>query len=203
MAKPRSPGSGRGRPRDEAKDREILVATRQLFSQVGYGALTIEGVAARAEVARTTIYRRWPTKLDLVMAVLDLVFENAAEPSSGNLRDDLIALELENLEVFDSPGFRIAGPVLISDLASYPDFAAAYRSHMIEGRREAFLRVLRRGVEQGDLRPATDLGLAMDQLTGPLLYRALWRGLPLPRQMAEEIVDTILARYGAPKKKGR
>jgi AcrR family transcriptional regulator len=179
------------------------VAARSLMAEVGYGALTIEGVAARADVARTTIYRRWPTKLDLVMAMLGLVFEGAAEPTSGNLRDDLIALELDNLEVFDSPGFRVAGPVLIADLASYPDFAAAYRSQVIEGRREVFLRILRRGVEQGELRRDTDLELAMDQLTGPLLYRALWRGDPLPRRMAEELVDMVLVRYGTPKKKGR
>jgi AcrR family transcriptional regulator len=170
-----------------------LGATLDELAESGYGALTIEAVAARSGIARTTIYRRWANKLELVTAALGQPFPTPA-PDTGDLRIDLIQVQRENLAVTDSALFWRAVPGLIADLAVYPEFANAYRAH---DRRGILLKVLQRGIDRNELPLETDLNLMADLLVAPLYYRAVVRNDDLPSELADEIVDMVLAHYQA------
>ena len=193
---PAGPARAAGRPRAQEKDQAILDATRMLLATEGYAAVTIEGVAARARVARTTIYRRWRSKLHLVIAAVEGPVVAVPIADTGSLRTDLFEVERETGRMFAGPEFRMAAPGLVADLAGFPDLAAAYRRDVIERRREAIRTVLRRGIERGELRPGADLDLLMDQLTGPLWYRAAVRGAAISAAETDQIVETVLAGYG-------
>jgi AcrR family transcriptional regulator len=192
-----------GRPRDERADRAILRATLELIAQRGVHRFRTEDVAARARVGKGAIYRRHPSKDDLVMAsVAALVDEEIVVPDTGSTRADLLVLMREAVELYRGslPGRLM--PNLVSAMAERPELARVVREGFLIRRRSALAEVLRRGVDRGDLRPDLDLELVLDVLGGPLFYRLLITGGPLDEQLAEGVTELILRGF-APDKPGR
>jgi AcrR family transcriptional regulator len=192
-----------GRPRDERADRAILRATLELIAERGVHGFRTEDVAARARVGKGAIYRRHPSKDDLVMAsVAALVDEEIVVPDTGSTRADLLALMREAVELYRGslPGRLM--PNLVSAMAEGPELARVVREGFLIRRRSALAEVLRRGVERGDLRPDVDLELVLDVLGGPLFYRLLITGGPIDEQLAEGVTELILRGF-APDKPGR
>src|SRR5918996_5195266 len=107
----------RGRPRDARADRAILDAVLDLLVEVGYAGLTIEGVAEKAGVAKTTVYRRWPSKASLVVALGQDVATQVRVPDTGTVRGDASALLRDVIKTYTKTvvGRVIAG--LIADMA--------------------------------------------------------------------------------------
>ena len=194
------PPRGPGRPRDARRDEAILAATLGLLTDVGYQALTIERVAAKAGVGRPTIYRRWPSKPALVVAAL-VHSTRLAIPvrNTGSLRRDLIAIQRHQAALMSSPGTRRVTAGLVADLASDPELSEKYVHDYLVPRRDSVFEVLRRGVDRGELDPTTDFAFVYELLIGPLFQRAVVWGQPLPPELAEQTVDVVLARFGTPK----
>ena len=175
----------------------ILAATRELLAEGGVHKLTVEGVAARSGVAKTTIYRRFPGgKRELALAVLiDMVETVAAVPDLGDTRRELTAFVDATLHVLGSTLMGRVMQGLVSDLANDPQLAAEFRERVVELRVGEVRRMVERGIERGDLRPDTDVGIAHELLFGPVYYRLLLGAAPLDKRLAPLLVDAVLKAF--------
>lgn len=185
-----------GRPRNETYDDRILDATMAILAEDGYPRLTIDGVAARANVGRPTIYRRWPSKPALIVAALARSTGLAPAPDTGSLRDDLLAVQEHQVTLMNSNGFRRITPGLVADLSADPELAHTYLADYIAPRRQSVWDALQRGIERGELEPDIDFAFISDLLTGPLFYRVLVRGEHLQHTDAQRTVDVVLSAFG-------
>ena len=179
-------------PRATRTEEAILEATRELLIEVGVRGLTIEGVAARAGVAKTTVYRRWKSKEELALAVLFEMVKIVDVADLGNIRDELIAFVNFAVRIL---GKTLMGRVmqgLVSDFASNEELGTAFREQVISKRLAEVHRLIQRGVERGELRPDVDPVLVQELLVGPVYYRHLLSGRKLDGRLAERIVDTVL-----------
>lgn len=194
-SRPQRLGPARGRPRSEAVERAILEGVMRLLEEgVPLAELSIERVARTAGVGKATIYRRWPGKEELFVDVM-----RAAEPADPvlpgtSMRDDLIVL-LESLRL---RGLVSRSSAILhnayAQMKSSPKIWAAYQAGVIEPRRNLGLEVLRRGRRDGEFRADVDLELVHDMFVGPMLVRSVLRPeADLPEDLAEKIVDTVLA----------
>jgi AcrR family transcriptional regulator len=193
---PRSPG----RPRSPAAERAILDATLELLASEGFDRLTVEGVAAHAGVGKATIYRRWPSKLALVLAAVgELSSHPLPELTTGRTRNDLVSLLRHIIEALTG---TIAGrilPGLVAESAHSPELLGVLHDFWIS-RRRMMLEVLRHGAAQGDLPEGVDLELIADLLYGPVHYRFLISAAPVDPPLAEQVVDAVMAQWGPPGK---
>jgi AcrR family transcriptional regulator len=182
-----------GRRRSALTETKILDATRQLLADGGVRALTVEGVAARAGVAKTTIYRRYRSKDDLALAVLiDMVKTVAAVPDLGDARAELIHFLRATLAILSQTLMGRVMQGLVSDMASDASLAAAFRDQVVRLRVQEVSSVITRGIQRGDLREDLDPELVHELLFGPLYYRLLLSGQPLEAPFADQIVDSVL-----------
>ena len=174
---------GRGRPRNAEADTAILSATRALLAERGWADLTIAEVAARAGVAKTTIYRRWPTKPELVAAVTR-AFHDAerAIPDTGTLRGDFRVMVREIAEKAETTEGQGIGRMIMMDL-SHPEVLAIAKATRDEFRRP-WVAVLERAIARGELPAGSDTSLILDLLIGPLLARRF--------RLGETLDDTTL-----------
>jgi AcrR family transcriptional regulator len=188
-----TPGSRRGgRPRSSAAEQAILQATRELLVETGVQGLTIQGVAARAGVAKTTIYRRWRDKDELALAVvLDMVEQVVELPELGDTRAELTAFVTAAVEVLGSTLMGRVMQGLVSDLATDPELARAFRERVVSVRNAEVERLVERGIARGDLRPGTDPETAHELLIAPVYYRLLLTGRPLTPAFAKRNVDAV------------
>jgi AcrR family transcriptional regulator len=188
-----------GRPRDPRVDRSILEAALELLADGGPEALTIEAVAARAAVARTTVYRRWHARDELVLAVLDDVAARLMPaPNLGDTRADLIAVIDTAVRVLTSTPIGRLMAALVSELPRNAELAQAFRRHLVDVRRRELNAVLERGLARGDLRADVDTDAAPDLLIGPVYYRVLLAGQRPGRRYAEQVVDAFLRGAARP-----
>jgi AcrR family transcriptional regulator len=191
-----------GRQRRAGTELAILDATRELLAEGGVRDLTIEGVAARAGVAKTTIYRRWRSKQELALAVLiDMIDRMAAVPDLGDTRSEMVAFVDRAVQVFGSTLMGRVMQGIVSDLAADGDLAEAFRARAVALRQAEGRALVERGVERGELRPGTDPELVHELLFGPVYYRLFLSGRPLDPGLAERVVDPVMAAFapaGAP-----
>ena len=194
-----SPDRRPGRPRSAVADEAILDAATEAFIECGWDGLTIEGVAARAGVGKTTIYRRYPGRLDLLVAAAErLAEEKGAIPDTGTLRGDLVALVDAYLRMLTDTRAGRAIPAMVAATARNPDVATAYRAFIAQRRRESaapFARATRRGEIAAD----ADVGLALDLLLAPLFYRTFVSRDTVNRSYTEALVDAVLRAITAPR----
>ncbi|MBO3745656.1 TetR/AcrR family transcriptional regulator [Streptosporangiaceae bacterium NEAU-GS5] len=179
-----------GRPRSEKAEKAIIEATLDLIGEGNsVSELSIEAIAARAGVGKTTIYRRWSNKEDLVVDALSSLKAPLPQFAGRSVREDLITwLRVISTESADRRG-RCVMNILNSDPGRHPRVMERFYELAIKPRREAVLAVLRRGVANGELRPDLDVDLAMTILNGALVWAGKW--LDHPGQM-EGIPDRIV-----------
>lgn len=181
----------RGRPRSGLAHQAILSATLELLAEEGWSGLTIEGIARRAGVGKTTIYRRWDSLEEVLTAAVQGVVSEIVIPDAGSIRSDLLELMHRAVEVYrGEPGRMMPG--LVSAMARHPAVAAAVRRGFLADRREALKAVLDRGIERKELRADVDRELLLDFLGGPLFYRLLVTGGTIDEQLARGTVDVML-----------
>ena len=190
----------RGRPRDAGVDQRVLDAAWDLLLTGGYAGLNVDEVAERAAVAKTTLYRRWQTKDHLAIAVVTRMIPFALVLDTGDLCRDLIefavsmATSLHRYRTAGgsdgvSPG--LAGE-LVAAAARHPDIGELIRT--LHARRHATaLARLQRARERGEIRPDIDDAILIDQISGPIYYRALITGQTADRAYAERLVRAVLA----------
>ena len=140
--------------RAERTRRAILDATRELLAEESVGRLTVEGVAARSGVAKTTIYRRFRGKDELALAVLiDMVETVSATADLGDTREELRAFVAAVIDILHGTLMGRVMRGIVSDLATDPDLGAAFRERVVALRLAEVRRLVERGVARGDLRP--------------------------------------------------
>lgn len=185
------PRRGAGRPRRPDATDAILDAAGHLLLESGYAGLSVDAVAARAGVAKTTIYRRWPSKPALVGAAVERLTLHAVEaPDTGNLRDDLRHLL--------DPGFELvlrgAGRVLetlVRSSGQDGDLAETVKG-IIHARRKAFHQVLNRAIARGDVPASIDQELVIDVLVGTVWTRLFVTRSPVQGDVVDQILDLVL-----------
>jgi AcrR family transcriptional regulator len=192
-----APARRPGRPRSEEADRAIIDAALELFAESGAGGLCIEAVAARAGVGKSTIYRRWPGKEDLLVDALATLKSPLPEPAGRSVRDDLVALLRVMCQDFTDPRRVRATALLHGEGIKYPRLLRRFTESVVEPRREVFRSVLRRGIETGELRPGIDIETALFMMTGAIQARARCGADLVPSGYAEQIVDQLLAGLSA------
>lgn len=188
----------RRRKRGAALEDAILEASFAELSEVGYTAFTIEAVAARAKTGKASIYRRWPTKADLVLdALCDLIPTAEQCGLMPDLDDSVTTVDaLRNIAqaisgILDSP----AGCVMRSvkcEAASDPELARAIDQRFQAPRREAMLALLRRGVDRGEVRPEAVCEVIVDVLPAMLGHRILLQRERLTESDITDIIDQIV-----------
>jgi AcrR family transcriptional regulator len=184
--------------RAERSRRAILDATRELLGNEGdVGSLTVEAVAARSGVAKTTIYRRWRDKWELALdAIMIDMLPGFTDPVDvGDTRKELITFVDSVVKIWSTRPYGPAMQALVSEIATQPELAQEYRARVVEPRREQLEPVIQRGIRRGDLRPDADVRLVHEFLVGPIFYRLLLSGGPLDRKLGTQLVDAILEGF--------
>jgi TetR/AcrR family transcriptional regulator, regulator of autoinduction and epiphytic fitness len=182
-------------PRVERSRRVILEAVLDELGEVGYGALTIEAVAARAGVGKSTIYRHWPGKLELVEDAFRTLKAPVAVPDQGSLRDRVIAVVEQVACLVAESTYSNCMPALI-DAAERDPNVRDFHSRFSAERRAALVGLLRDAVQTGELPPTTDPELLADALVGPILLRRLMLAQPVGPEIAAALVDQLLPACG-------
>jgi AcrR family transcriptional regulator len=162
------------------------------LTEVGYGALTIEGIAARAGVGKTTVYRWWPTKGALVIEAIQVALPTPTQANTGDLRRDLLAAVRRVVNTFARTPMGAMILALAADVMSDPQLAEQFRNQLIRPRRSAVVEVLRRAVASGDLPQDVDTDLLLDVYAGAVFYRVLISGEPVTDLLAEQLVGLLL-----------
>ncbi|MET8282886.1 TetR/AcrR family transcriptional regulator [Micromonospora sp. NPDC005174] len=192
---PRSPG----RPRSLRADEAIVEATLDLLAEGStIEALSIEAIATRAGVGKATIYRRWAGKDALLIDALRRLKGIMPQPTGNSVRDDLLVLVGAVGQNVDPRAAKIM-PCLVPAVNRSPDQFQLYQN-IIEPRRQLMREVLRRGIDEGLLRPDIDVEVTMALLTGPMLIQRVLQWNPelddrnLPTQVVDAVLEGIRAR---------
>jgi AcrR family transcriptional regulator len=180
-----------GRPRDPELDGTILQATIELLCEQGFTGTTVEAVAERAGVGKATIYRRWATREDLLLAAGGEMGPCPGDPDCGNLRDDLILLIGGLVSMLTETPVGSLLPATVDEAARNPEMRTRLDAFITE-RRAPVRAALARADDRGELRAGVDHELVIDLLSGPVFTRILLTGAPLEKGVAERIVDTVL-----------
>ena len=194
---PDAPERPRGRPRSVIVDQAIRDAAVELFAESGFEGVSVEDVAERAGVSRATIYRRYPSKVDLIVeAGACLASDDIAFPDTGNLGDDLRGLARSLVKAFkNSPAGRVM-PVMVFERRRYPELDAGYR-RFLNDRKTRTRRVLQRAVGRGELPSDTDVGVMSSMLVGPIFHRLIITQEPLNDTFVDALVEALLRGFGA------
>jgi AcrR family transcriptional regulator len=181
--------------RSERSRQAILQAARELVSEVGYGRLSIEAIAARAGVGKQTIYRWWKSKGAVVFdAFLELSQgpEGMALPDTGDIEADLKAVMRATVAEFADPAFEAPIRALNIEISNDPDLAAQYREKLSGPVDEAKKDRLRSAQAAGQIAADADLDLVLELLYAPVYQRWLLRSGPLTAEYADALVDIVL-----------
>jgi AcrR family transcriptional regulator len=182
-----------GRPRREGLDEAILAAALGEMARVGYSRMSLDAVARRAGTTKPTIYTRFPSKAALATAALESLRERTPRHASGEVREDLIEeLSLFRRGALSSNGTSMLGAVLVEQHEN-PELLQLFRKHVVEPRRANLRRILRAGLEAGQLDANADIELAITMLVGSL-YASYMAGKPSRPDWPERVVDAWLGR---------
>jgi AcrR family transcriptional regulator len=171
--KAEAPARGRGRPRSEEAHRAILAAVVELLPEQGLQGLTIEAVAARAGVGKTTIYRRWKTKNELVVAALEQLRPPEDPPDTGSLLGDLGAVVAAQRQRLGTSGLPRILPRVLGEAMDDPELHAEVVSRAIEPVRRMLRTAIERAIERGEVRDDLDVEAMIDILHAIPVYKLL------------------------------
>jgi len=181
-----------GRPRDPSRDGVIRAAILRLLADVGYGALTMDAVAAEAGVGKATIYRRWRTKQDLVVdTISELYRAEATPPDTGSLEGDLREMLRTMVKVIKGPT-GAATLSLLSTVPHQPALAEAFRDGPIAVWRQSFDQIWSRAEERGEVRPGMAGSVPSEATSALLVQRWLLTGEPVDDAYADEVLDSVV-----------
>jgi|ERR1035438_3155620 AcrR family transcriptional regulator len=182
-----------GRPRSEQSRQSILRSTLKLLQQDGgFPELSIEAIAADANVGKTTVYRWWPTKAALVA---DAFFTSAEEelqfPNTGSVQRDMNLQMRRVIRIFRSERGKVVAALLAGG-QSDPELLEAFRERFLWPKRRQAYQTLQRGIDRGELPADSDLDLILDSLYGPIYMRFLIRHDKLDEAFADDISALVL-----------
>ncbi len=182
-----------GRPRSEESHQSILRSTLKLLKQQGgFPELSIEAIAADANVGKTTVYRWWPTKAALVADAFSAsADEELRFPNTGSVESDMSLQMRRLIRIFQSRRGKVVAALLAGG-QSDPELIEAFRDRFLWPRRKQAYKTLQRGIDRGELPADSDLDLVLDSLYGPIYMRFLIRHDKLDVGFADEICGLVL-----------
>ncbi|MFB2893529.1 TetR/AcrR family transcriptional regulator [Aerosakkonemataceae cyanobacterium BLCC-F50] len=163
-----------GRPRSARSHQAILRSTLELLAEVGFEAMSIEAIATRAGVGKTTIYRRYRSKEELVADAIESMREEVLIPDTGNLWSDIDAIIDNAAQITLNPLGRQTVAMIISSASSNANFAQIYWTKYLQPRREAFAIVIERAKIRKEVQEDLDPGLIFDAMSGIMLYSLIF-----------------------------
>jgi TetR/AcrR family transcriptional regulator, regulator of autoinduction and epiphytic fitness len=179
-------------PRIERSRQVILLAALGELGEAGYGAFTIESVAARAGVAKSTIYRHWPDKITLIGDAFEVAHEHAAPSIEGlTARESLQHLLRHVAEVVVDSTFSSCIPALIEGAERDPRLRE-FRHRYSALRRQSLTALIARGVADGEFSATVDPELAAQALLGPIFYQRLMSGEPFDPSRVGDLIAMVL-----------
>ncbi|HAG82211.1 MAG TPA: TetR family transcriptional regulator [Cyanobacteria bacterium UBA12227] len=164
-----------GRPRSIKSHQAMLQATLELLAEVGFDAMSIDAIAIRAGVSKTTIYRRYTSKEELVADAIESVREEILIPDTGNLQGDIDALIQNAAQITLSPLGRQTVAMIISSASSNAQFAQIYWTKYLQPRRKTFAVVLERAKARNEIPTDLDSDLVFDMMSGIMLYALIFQ----------------------------
>ena len=201
MTRPRdddADGPPRGRPRDASARSAIIGATLRLLAERGFGGTTMAAIATEAGVGRNTIYRRWPSKEELVADALRELAPapDVPDPDAG-LYDVLLAWMRGYAGNFADPVLGRILPGVLGELGRNPAFAEVYAERVVRPRRRALVDLLTDAQQRGAIRPELPVEPVADLLAAPPFLRPLPLGLPrVGERYADELLETLWRGIG-------
>ncbi|BDM66899.1 TetR family transcriptional regulator [Streptomyces nigrescens] len=197
------PAAGRRAPAGAAVLREdkteaIRAAVFEELAAVGFARMSIEGIARRAGVGKTAVYRRWRSKLHLVLDVVSAVAAaGLPTPDTGSLRGDVRMLLEVAARALRHPMASQIIPDLLAEAARSPELATALRAALHDSQEGVAAAVVASAVARGELPQDVDTRLALDLLTGPLYWRLLVVRDELPKGYLDALAGSVAAALGA------
>ncbi|RFA07707.1 TetR family transcriptional regulator [Subtercola boreus] len=184
-----------GRKRDHTRDPEILDAALAVLAETGYDGMTIDMVAARAKAGKATLYRRWPSKAELVIDAVACMKKNMHGneplPDTGTLRGDLVAMiKPHSLQESDTKLQIMAG--LMSMISQAPELADAANEAIMKPRTELNRVLMRRAVERGEISPDCDIDTISMITPSMVAYRTLMLKKPVDREFLLSLIDGVV-----------
>ncbi|MFI9719358.1 TetR/AcrR family transcriptional regulator [Streptomyces sp. NPDC052396] len=194
-----------GRPRSAEADRAILDATRTVLVELGWGKLTLGEVAARAGVAKTTLYRRWAGKNELVVdAVADLFDEHLELPDRGSLQADIEGVVRQFAALLDRPETKTALMAVVAESTRDEALRERIRSAIVDRQKDLVLLGRERAQRRGELPHEPDPALAartadliFDVIAGAVVHRTLVSAEPVDAEWAREFTALLVGGLGA------
>lgn len=182
-----------GRPRDATLDAQIQRALFDVIEDVGLGRTTIEEIAHRAGVSKTTIYRRWDSKEELIVDALANLVEVFEIPETGDIRQEMLAGLTRMHSFMSNTTAGVVLPWLVGEMARDSEIGRRYAEAAILPRRRLLASRIEAAIERGELRSDLDVELAVDMVTGPaILTKVMHFGPERGRAWKEKLVDALL-----------
>jgi AcrR family transcriptional regulator len=173
------------------REAELLAVTLELLQEHGYDRLTLDAVATTAHASKATLYRRWPTKAELVMAAfIEGTRQVAVDPDTGTLRDDLLRLG-ESIRTHVSTHAGTIRAVLV-EVSRRPELDAMMQEQFLAQRKALMTHVLARAVDRGEIDASAVTEDLWDVLPGYLIYRSVLTGRAPSRRTVRDLVDNVL-----------
>lgn len=191
-----------GRPRPPATDQSIIKATIELLTEGGPAAATVDAIAQRSGSAKTTIYRRWPSREALILDALRAAVRGTSGQVAATRELDVahgssVRGSARNiLSLVQNPVFRAAFPTISHEMLGETTLGERFRADVFRPIRASLKSRLQDEVVRGEIRPDVDLDLVFDMVNGAMLYRALV-GEPIGERVADAIADLILSGAAA------
>jgi AcrR family transcriptional regulator len=173
------------------RETELLDATLQLLQEHGYDRLTVDAVAAMAHASKATVYRRWPSKAELVLAAfIEGCRQVAVAPGTGTLRGDLLRLG----EVICQHARQQAGTIraVMVEISRHPALHDAMQNQFLDQRKALIQEVLREAADRGEIDHAAISDELWDLLPGYLIFRSIMPNRPPTAHTVQALVDDVI-----------
>jgi AcrR family transcriptional regulator len=189
-----------GRPRDPRVDAAILEATLQELAEAGYTRLSIDAVARRAGVSRPAIYRRWPSKAQLVHEAVfpDIPAGELPIPYGPDFAVDVTTMIQQAIGYLSRPEVLAAAPGLMGEFKTDPGLHQLMAARLEDQLRTRLAQRVEAAIAAGEAAPYTDAGLLLDMITGTVLF-ALLAGPPAAEPVSAETLSAMLLRGVLPR----
>jgi AcrR family transcriptional regulator len=195
----RTPASRTGRPRSAAADTAILAATREALVELGWSKLTLGDVASRAGVAKTTLYRRWAGKNELVVDAVAELFDELSLPDRGTLAADIEGVVLQFAAILARPEAKSGLMAVVAESTRDDALRERIRASIVERQKGLVLRGRARAEVRGELAPQTDpaeaartVDLIFDMVAGAVVHRTLVSAEHVDAEWARSFTQVLL-----------
>ena len=180
--------------RAERSKRKVLAATYELLTESGLSGVSVQEVSERSGVAKTTIYRHWPSRESLLLDACSQLSSRPRDPNSGTLKGDLDFLAVAVAVRLQQPWSTVLPSII--DAAERDKGLAGLQTQIHSQMREAFVTVIERGQERGELSRSHNPRELVASILGPLLYRRFFSREGLDDTFAKRIIETVLRQAG-------